>query len=148
VLHWRWIVNVISGRPRAVSGYRLGLGVVGLIATIALAISPLLAPVERKMMGKGAIFVSSHKNEGILIQGSMTLKDIEKTFGIPAVYIIESLKLPESISAEQQLGQLKRKYDIEIKVWFITIASFLITPINYGYLARLYLVVFVKFKGL
>jgi hypothetical protein len=60
VLHWRWIVNVISGRPRAASGYRFGLGVVGLIATIAFAISPLLAPVERKMMGKGAIFVSSH----------------------------------------------------------------------------------------
>ena len=44
----------------------------------------------------------------------MTLKDVEETTGVPATYIIESLKLPDSIPAEEQLGHLKRKYGFEI----------------------------------
>ncbi len=114
VLHWRWIVSVVTGRTREGSGFRAGLGIVGLAAVLALAISPVLTPVERDLTNKGASFLSIHKYEGISIRGSMTLKDVEETTGVPATYIIESLKLPESISAEEQLGPLKRKYGFEI----------------------------------
>ena len=114
ILHWRWIVCAVTGRSREGSGIRAGLGIVGLIAVVGLAISPLLAPVERDLTSKGASFFSSHKYEGISIRGSMTLKDVGETTGVPATYIIESLKLPESISAEEKLGSLKRKYEFEI----------------------------------
>ncbi len=114
VLHWGWIVSVVTGRPRKGSGFRAGLGIVGLAAVLALAISPLLTPAERDLTNKGASFLSRHKYEGISIRGSMTLKDVEETTGVPATYIIESLKLPESISAEERLGALKRKYGFEI----------------------------------
>ncbi|MCK5477720.1 MAG: DUF4405 domain-containing protein [Methylococcales bacterium] len=114
VLHWRWIVCVITGRPRENSGFRVGLGIVGLLATVALAMSPLLAPVKKDFTSKEALFISSHKYEGIVIRGSMTLKNVEETTGVPASYIIESLKLSQSISAEQQLGPLKRIYGVEI----------------------------------
>ena len=114
VLHWRWIVNVITGRPREGSGYRVGLGIVGLFAAVALAISPLLAPVEKGLTGNEASFLSSHKYRDISIQGSMTLQDVEDSFAVPVKYIVASLKLPESTLAEQQLGQLKKKYGIAI----------------------------------
>jgi hypothetical protein len=114
VLHWRWIVSVVRGRPRGGSGFRAGLGVVGLAALAALAMAPLLAPVERDSSGQGASFLSGHEYADVSIRGSMTLKDVEETTGVPASHIIESLKLPESISVEERLGPLKRKYGFEI----------------------------------
>ena len=46
-LHWRWIVALMSGRPREGSGARVALGTLGLATCLALAISPFLSPVER-----------------------------------------------------------------------------------------------------
>lgn len=114
VLHWRWIVSVVTGRSREGSGFRAGLGIVGLLAVVAFAIFPLIIPVEKDLTGKKAASLSSHKYDDFLIRGSMTLKDVEVTTEVPAIYIIESLKLPASISVEQQLGPLKRKYGFEI----------------------------------
>lgn len=114
VLHWRWIVSVITGKPRVGSGFRVGLGIVGLLTVITLALSPLLTPVERDFTRRKASFSSNHKYGDISITGSMTLKEVEKTTGVPARYIVQSLKLPESISTDEKLGRLKRKYNFEI----------------------------------
>jgi hypothetical protein len=52
LLHWKWIVNVVRGQPRAGrSGVRLALGIVALLAVLALAAAPLFAPVERAEPG-------------------------------------------------------------------------------------------------
>lgn len=48
LLHARWIVSLVRGRPRQGSGLRVALGLVGLLAVLALAAAPLLAPVEHK----------------------------------------------------------------------------------------------------
>ncbi len=114
VLHWRWIASVVTGRPREGSGFRAGLGIVGLTAVVALAISPVLTPIERDTSSKGESSLSSHKYEDILIRGSMTLKEVEETTGVPASYIIKSLNLPETMSEEERLGPLKRQYGFEI----------------------------------
>ena len=114
VLHWRWITSVVTGRPREGSGYRAALGVVGTAAVTALAISPLLAPVEKDLTANGASLLSSHQYEGISLRGSMSLKDVETTTGGPAAYIIGALKLPESTATEERLGFLKRRYGFEI----------------------------------
>jgi hypothetical protein len=114
VLHWGWIVSVVTGRPRKGSGFRAGLGIVGFAAVLTLAISPLLTPAERDLTNKGASFLSRHKYEGISIRGSMTLKKVEETTGVPAAHIIKSLKLPESTSTEEQIGRLKKTYGFEI----------------------------------
>lgn len=113
ILHWRWIVSVISGRPREGSSLRAGLGIVGLVTIVAFAISPLLTPVERDL-SKGTSLLSSHKVEDISIRGSMTLEEVEETTGVPATYVIEALQLPTSISTEDQLGTLKKTYGFEI----------------------------------
>jgi len=115
VLHWRWIMSVVTGKPRVGSGFRVGLGLVGLTTVVALALSPLLTPVERSFTRKGASFSSGHKYNGISITGSMTLKEVEETTGVPASYIVESLQLPASISIDEKLGRLKRKYSFEIR---------------------------------
>ena len=113
ILHWRWIMSVIPGWPREGSGLRAGLGIVGLVAIVALAISPLLSPVERDLSGEGTSLLSSHKFENSSIRGSMTLKEVEETTGVPATYIIEALHLPKSISEEDRFGTLKRAYGFE-----------------------------------
>jgi len=113
VQHWRWIVNVVTGRPRDDSGFRVGLGIVGLVAVIALSISPLLTPVNVETSNG---LTSTHEDEygDTSIRGSMTFNEIEEATGVPAVYIIGSLKLPESISGDERLGPLKREYGFEI----------------------------------
>jgi hypothetical protein len=76
MLHWRWIVSVVAGRPREGSGFRAGLGIVGLVAVIALALSLLLTPVEKDLSNNGASGGSGDVYEGPQLQGSMTLKKI------------------------------------------------------------------------
>lgn len=114
VLHWRWIISVLTGRPREGSGLRIGLGIVGLVAVLALSIAPLLTPIERGATQNTASRLSSHSYEEIVIQGSMTLKEVEDATGVPAAYILESLKLPKSTSLDERLGPLKRQHGFEM----------------------------------
>jgi len=115
VLHWRWIVSVVMGRPREGSGLRVSLGIVGLLALVAFSISPLITPVEKTAKkASGSSTLSRHKYEDVQIRGSMTLLEVEKTTGVPINHIIETLKLPRSVSGEERLGVLKRTYGFEI----------------------------------
>jgi len=115
-LHWRWIATVVAGRPREGSALRAGLGIVGFLTIVALAVAPLTAPVERERnrAEKGTAFLSGHRYEDITVRGSMTLREVEETTGVPATHIIQSLQLPESISADERLGQLKQRFGFEI----------------------------------
>lgn len=47
LLHWKWIVCVVRGQPREGSAIRLALGIVALLAVLALAAAPLLSRIER-----------------------------------------------------------------------------------------------------
>jgi hypothetical protein len=101
--------------PREGSGFRAGLGIIGVLALIAISITPLLSPVERNMTDSiSSNILSSHKYEEIDIRGSMTLLEIEESTGVPGEYIIEILELPESVSKEERLGFLKRKHGFEM----------------------------------
>lgn len=110
VLHWRWILSMVTRRPREGSGFRVGLGMVGLATVVMLAISPLLAPVERGPTEKGATYRSNQGYDEVSIQGSMTLEDLEESTGVPASHIIEALGLPESTSTKESLRRLKTDF--------------------------------------
>jgi hypothetical protein len=46
VLHWKWIVGIVRGKPSEASGTRLALGCAGLAAAILLVAIPLLTPTQ------------------------------------------------------------------------------------------------------
>lgn len=56
VLHWKFIRNVIHGRIKETSNFRLMLGLVGLIAVLALALAPFVAPKEYSETSEGYQF--------------------------------------------------------------------------------------------
>ncbi len=114
-LHWRWIVCVVSGGKQESSGYRAGLGLVGLLTVIALASAPLFSKIEKDLNRNPGSALSAHLYNDHLIKGSMSLNQLEQTTRVPASYIIETLELPEHTSRVQSLGQIKKHYGIEIK---------------------------------
>lgn len=51
VLHGRWIASMLRGHARPGAGLRVALGVIGLLAVLALAVAPLVSPVEQEARG-------------------------------------------------------------------------------------------------
>jgi hypothetical protein len=113
-LHWRWIVCLLQGRPREGSGIRLGLGILGIAAVLALASAPFMSPVQRSTGGAGNPALSSGQGGGNEIRGSMTLRELEQSTQAPASYIIKQLGLPPATSLDEQLGRLGRSHGFEM----------------------------------
>jgi hypothetical protein len=116
IFHWGWIVNVFTGKPREGSGFRVGLGIVGLVGLLALAIAPLVSQVEttaKRNIDRN--IPSPHEYENVQIQGTMTLNDVEQNTGVPAEYIIRHLNLPIDVERGDRLGQLKRIFRFTIE---------------------------------
>jgi hypothetical protein len=111
--HWKWILSLIRGRPRDRSGYRVGLGIVGVLAIILLSIAPLLTPIDSTSGNKNSTGNHGSSDE-YEIRGSMTLNEIERVTNVPVEYIIESLKLPTSIPLDEKLGYLKNEYGFDM----------------------------------
>ncbi len=114
VLHWAWVVQVVAHKPREGSGFRAGIGIVGLVAIIAIASSPLFTPVSKEKISAPRSETTSQQHFTPLIQGYLTLREVEEYAGVPATYIIESLQLPNSISVDEKLGHLKSTYGFEM----------------------------------
>jgi hypothetical protein len=111
ILHWNWIVNLIRGKKRMASGRRALLGLVGVFAIIAVAVSPLLSPIEGANKSNAEEKHEKHISEAeIDINGSLTLAEVQAQTGVPFSYLIEALELPESTSGETKLGKLKNQY--------------------------------------
>ena len=74
--HWRWIVSLVKGRPKDQSGYRVGLGIVGVLAIILISIAPILTPIDNTSENRNITekYGSSDEHD---IRGSMTLNEIE-----------------------------------------------------------------------
>ena len=110
-LHGRWIGHVIRGRKKQNFTTRIALGVVAGVALLALAVSPLLSPVEvnswanQQRINPATSRVDANSS---FINGGMTLGELEKATGVPADYIIEQLELPSQTGKDQRLGHLRR----------------------------------------
>jgi hypothetical protein len=114
-LHWRWIVTLMSGRPREGSGGRVALGTVGLAALLALAIAPFLSPVERDDEGTRAPRAHSSEVEGLeSVRGFMTLTEVQEATGVPADHILSELGLPPGVEHDERLGRLRTAYGFTI----------------------------------
>jgi hypothetical protein len=114
-LHWRWIVTLMSGRPREGSGARVALGTVGLAALLALSAAPFLSPVERDGEGLRPPRAHSSEVEGLeSIRGFMTLAEVQQTTGVPADHIVRELRLPPGVEHDERLGKLRTAYGFTI----------------------------------
>lgn len=111
VLHWKWIVSLTKGRPQKSSENRIALAFVGLIALIAIAIAPIVTPVQNsKTNYKEENNGTSTSLKTQSIRGSMTLYDIEQKTQVPISHIVGKLKLPKNISKEIPLKELRSEY--------------------------------------
>jgi len=54
LLHWRFIANLLGTRLHSGVRLRLALGIVGLLAVLALALAPVLTPVTSNDTASGA----------------------------------------------------------------------------------------------
>jgi hypothetical protein len=116
LLHWRWIVTLMSGRPREGSGARVALGAVGLAALLALAIAPFLSPLERSGGGLHTAGPHSYEAENLKsIRGYMSLAEVQKVTGVPADYIIEKLGLPPGVQHAERLGRLRAVHGFSVE---------------------------------
>lgn len=117
-LHWKWIVCVTRGKPVEGSGYRLGLGVIGLLAVILLPAAPLFSPsiqVPRSTFLNETVEDSLIEQDGSAIRGDMTLEQVEAQSKVPANYILEQLGLAPTTSPQERLGPLKRQYGFQME---------------------------------
>jgi len=62
---------------------------------------------EEQKITRGRI---AEDQSGILITGQMSLYDIERRTGVSAQKIIEKLGLPQSVSRQENIGRLRRRY--------------------------------------
>ena len=89
----------------------MALGLVGLLAVLAIAAAPLVSPVERLEQagaGRGPL-----EREGL--RGSMTLGDVERETGVPASHVLQELGLPPDLSREEPLSRLARRHGFRME---------------------------------
>jgi len=117
ILHWKWIVSVLRGRPREGSGLRVALGLIGLAAIVALALAPLLTPVEQISAGGRDVESAGHPGSGDeTVRGELTLRELEAQTGVPAAHVLRELGLPEDVPRDEPLGRLRRQYGFDMAV--------------------------------
>lgn len=116
ILHWKWIVSVLLGRPREGSGLRVGLGLTGLAAVVALALAPLLTPVERIDGGSsGGEYGERLGSHPEAVRGDLTLQELEAQTGVPVEHVLRELGLPEAVPRDERLGKLRRRYGFDME---------------------------------
>jgi hypothetical protein len=114
-LHWRWIVHMVRGKPQEGSGLRFALGLVGILAVLAIAITPFGGSVEQS----GISGVQSDKSSTLThgterVRGRMTLIDIERKTGVPKAYLIEHLSMPQDVPLNIGVAKLGKSYGFDI----------------------------------
>jgi hypothetical protein len=126
VLHWKWIVCVLKGKPRRdVSGGRFALGIAGLVLATLLAAAPLLTPAAtapRSEILQGSADnqppdgenarSSAASGETESIRGYMTLEEVARNSGVSVSEILERLDLPRDTAPSEQVGRLLRAHGL------------------------------------
>ena len=116
VLHWRWVVCMVKGRPSEGSGFRVALAVVGVLALAGLAGAPFIGPVEQTgEPARRLRFTEPDDRAADRIGGSMTLREIEQRVGVPAAVILRELGLPPDVPTDERLGKLRKQYGFNIR---------------------------------
>lgn len=143
ILHWKWIVCVLQGKPSQASPYRLLVGTLALMAVVCMTVMPLVsdtATVKRGAISDapltqspgsqtpaGAAAGDSASEASALkrpaeeaapnapaIRGSMTLQEISDAVHVPVGEIVRKLNLPADADPSERAGRLLREHGLEI----------------------------------
>ncbi|MEN6448920.1 MAG: DUF4405 domain-containing protein [Thermoguttaceae bacterium] len=115
LLHWRWIVAVVRGRPREGSGMRVGLAVVAVLALAGLAVAPFFGEVQQGGQPPHRLRDADQpKTPATAIDGTMTLDEVQRQTGVPAAVILRELGLPKDAPTDQRLGKLRKQYGFDL----------------------------------
>nr|VFJ87843.1 MAG: protein of unknown function (DUF4405) [Candidatus Kentron sp. H]VFJ89555.1 MAG: protein of unknown function (DUF4405) [Candidatus Kentron sp. H]VFJ96250.1 MAG: protein of unknown function (DUF4405) [Candidatus Kentron sp. H] len=117
-LHWRWVVTMVVGKVRQGWDWRALSGVVGLVGFLGLAFAPLMSGVmngvervQRAPPPHPYAEKSGHESE---IRGSMTLREVEDSSGIPVSDLIRRLGLPPETAPDTRLRELRRTHGLSM----------------------------------
>jgi hypothetical protein len=103
----------------------VGLGLTGLAAVVALALAPLLTPVERISAGSWDGEHAGHLGAGPeTVRGELSLRELEAQTGVPAEYVLRELGLPEEVPREERLGKLRRQYGFDMALLRSIVADY------------------------
>jgi hypothetical protein len=115
-LHWRWIVRRIQGQPGEESGVRVALGLVGILALLAIAIAPFGSSVEdtrTTAAPRGESPILSQESDHV--RGRMTLIEIEQAIGVPTTYLIEHLGMPQEVPMDEGVAKLGKRFGFDVE---------------------------------
>jgi hypothetical protein len=127
LLHWKWLVAVIRGKPSDASPYRLlagGLAAIGLVGIVAV---PLIVPTSTFKRGElqqqsGSLPKGSTepglpltgKGTAPLLRGSMTWQEVSEETGVPLNGILSRLSLPADTSGSERVGRVLRARGLDM----------------------------------
>jgi len=113
VLHRRWIAGLFRGHAPQGQGTRVAAGTVGLLALLAVAVGPLVSPVQRSSPATG-VHGAAPAPAGTL-RGSVTLQQVEDVTGMPPAALLAALGLPPDTPADEPLGRLAARHGIRMR---------------------------------
>jgi hypothetical protein len=124
LLHWKWIVGVIRGKPTTASPYRLALGAVGLVSAVVLAAIPLAGTTTTatrhelqradRTTEENAANIPDAEEGTRSIRGSMSLQEIAAATGTTVEQIVRALDLPTDTDPNERAGRLLRRQGLEM----------------------------------
>jgi hypothetical protein len=121
VLHWKWIVCVVSGQDAATKRRRQLTGLVLLGAVLFTAASPFIAPIDARqatVRGHGPAVDSAssvdHGADHLSLNGRMTVGEAAAILGKSLADLEAQIGLPGGVSEEERLGPLARELGISM----------------------------------
>lgn len=122
ILHWNWIICVVRGKAREGSGGRFALGIVAVLALLAVIVVPQVSPVDSSSTPPGVRHGadpdrgrgSASTDQMEWVRGSTTLDEIERNAGIPYAGVLEELGLPTDLPGTTRLSDLHQQYRVPV----------------------------------
>jgi hypothetical protein len=126
LLHWKWILGVVRGKPNNASGFRLGVGAVSLAFFTFLCAAPLMSAsrtVPRSELSsspsaaEGApstvgANATAHDDEFQALRGSMTFRQIAEATKVSPDDVMKALGLAAETDADERAGQYLRRHNL------------------------------------